>query len=50
MANILVCLFAVALCLLNALIWTFISEMPIVGICWVAAATLCYKLQKWSKG
>jgi hypothetical protein len=50
MANILTCIFAVALCLLNALIWTFISNMPIVGVCWVGAATLCYRLQKWSKG
>jgi hypothetical protein len=50
MANILVCLFAVGLCLLNALIWTFVSDMPIVGVCWVGAAILSYRLQKWSKG
>ena len=50
MANIVVGLFAVALCLVNALVWTFISELPVVGVCWVGAAVLCYRLQKWSKG
>ena len=50
MANMLVCVFAVALCLLNAVIWAFISEMPFVGLCWVGAAALCLVLQKWAKG
>lgn len=50
MTNILVCVFAVALCLLNAVIWAFISQMPLVGICWVGAAAGCYALQKWSRG
>lgn len=50
MANIFVCVFAVALCLLNALIWAFISKMLFVGLCWVGAATLCLFLQKWAKG
>ena len=49
MANILVCVFAVALCLVNALVWTFVSELPVVGVGWVGAAALCFRLQKWSK-
>jgi hypothetical protein len=47
--NILIGVFAITLCLVNALVWTFISEMPLMGIAWVAAAALCYWLQKWSK-
>ena len=50
MTNILVCVFAVALCLLNAVIWAFISQMPFVGLCWVGAAAACLVLQKWAKG
>jgi len=50
MANIFVCLFAVALCLVNALIWAFISKMLLVGLCWVGAAAFCLFLQKWQKG
>ena len=50
MANIFVCLFAVMLCLSNAVIWAFISEMPFVGLCWVGAAAFCLFLQKWAKG
>jgi hypothetical protein len=50
MANILVTLFAVALCLLNAVVWTFISEMPLMGIAWVGASMLCLSLHKWAKG
>jgi hypothetical protein len=50
MTNILVCVFAVALCLLNAVIWAFISQMPFIGLCWVGAAALCLVLQKWQKG
>lgn len=49
MTNILVTLFAVFLCLVNAVIWAFISEMPLVGIAWVGAATLSYQLHKWSR-
>jgi hypothetical protein len=50
MTNILVCVFAVALCLLNAVIWAFISHMLFIGLCWVGAAALCLVLQKWQKG
>ncbi|MEO8753412.1 MAG: hypothetical protein ABI624_12115 [Casimicrobiaceae bacterium] len=50
MANIFVCLFAVTLCLVNAVIWAFISQMLFVGLGWVGAAALCLVLQKWAKG
>jgi hypothetical protein len=49
MANMLVCLFAVSLCLVNAVVWAFVSQLPVVGLCWVGAAALCFKLQTWSK-
>lgn len=49
MTNILVGVFAIMLCLVNALVWTFISEMPVMGMLWVGAAGLCFWLQKWSK-
>ena len=49
MANIFVCLFAVTLCLFNAVIWTFYSESLIMGLAWVGAAAFCMFLQKWSK-
>ena len=50
MGNILVALFAILLCLVNALVWTFVSDMPVAGVGWVIAAAFCYWLQKWSKG
>ncbi len=49
MANIFVCLFAVMLCLVNAVVWTFFSEMFFMGLAWVGAAIFCVFLQKWSK-
>ena len=49
MANIFVCLFAVMLCLVNAVVWTFFSEMFFMGVAWVGAAIFCVFLQKWSK-
>jgi hypothetical protein len=49
MANIFVTLFAVSLCLVNAVIWAFISLMPLVGVCWVGAAAGCLWLHKWSR-
>ena len=36
MANIFVTLFAVMLCLLNAVVWTFFSEKLFIGLGWVA--------------
>ncbi|HEY5307601.1 MAG TPA: hypothetical protein VIK97_03730 [Casimicrobiaceae bacterium] len=50
MANIIVGVFAIILCVINAVIWTFVSEMPLAGIGWLMAAVLCVKLQKWSRG
>jgi hypothetical protein len=50
MANILVGLFAIMLCLLNAVVWTFISGMPLAGMGWVLAAVACVWMQKWSRG
>jgi len=50
MANILVGLFAIALCLVNAAVWTLISKMPLIGIGWVCAAAAVIWLQKWSRG
>jgi len=49
MANILFGVFAILLCLINAAVWTFISNMPLVGAGWVAAAFACVFLQKWSR-
>jgi len=49
MVNIVTGLFAVGLCLVNALVWTFISEMPFVGALWVAGAAVCLKVQRWSR-
>ena len=49
MTTIIVALFAITLCLINALVWTFIAEMPLMGTAWVGAAALCYWLQKWSR-
>jgi len=48
--NILVALFAILLCLINAVVWTFVSDMPLAGFGWVLAAMFCFYLQKWSKG
>ena len=50
MANIIACILAVMLCLVNALVWAFISEMPLMGMAWVGAAFGCVLLQKWAKG
>ena len=50
MTNILVGVFAIVLCLINAAVWTFISHMPLVGIGWILAGILCVWLQKWTRG
>jgi hypothetical protein len=47
--NIIVALFAILLCLINAIVWTFVSDMPLAGVGWVLAATFCFYLQKWSQ-
>ena len=50
MGNVLVLIFAVLLCLVNAAVWTFVSEMPVMGIAWVLAAVACLFMQKWTRG
>jgi hypothetical protein len=50
MANILTTLIAVGLCLVNALVWAFISEMPVVGMLWVGAAAFCLRIHRWARG
>ena len=47
--SVVVLVFAILLCLINALIWTFVSELSVMGACWVLAAALCFWLQKWSR-
>jgi hypothetical protein len=46
--NVLVLFFAVALCLVNAALWTLYSEMPLAGVGWVLAAGACIFLRRWS--
>jgi len=41
--------FAVLLCLVNAVVWTLVAELPMMGFGWVFAAMLCFKLQRWSR-
>jgi hypothetical protein len=48
--QVLVCAFAVLLCLVNAAVWTLISEMPFMGAAWVGAAFACLFMQKWTRG
>ena len=50
LADTIACLVAIFLCLVNALVWAFISGMPIVGILWIVAAAACLKLQSWAHG
>lgn len=50
MANILVGVFAIFLCLVNAAVWTLVSDKPLVSIGWLVAAGACVWLQKWSRG
>jgi hypothetical protein len=49
-ANVITLIFAVTLCLVNAAVWTLVSDMPVMGIAWVAAAFACIFLQKWTRG
>ncbi|MFO1282969.1 MAG: hypothetical protein U1F51_10985 [Burkholderiales bacterium] len=49
-SSVLLLLFAVLLCLVNALVWTFVSEMPMAGVGWIVAAFVSVFLQKWSAG
>jgi len=49
-SNIIVLIFAILLCLINAVVWTLVSEMPFMGLAWLLAAVGCFYLQKWSRG
>ena len=49
MANVVTCLIAVTLCLTNALVWAFVSDMPLIGMGWAAGAGVCVKMQTWSR-
>jgi hypothetical protein len=49
-ASIIVLIFAILLCLINAVVWTLVSEMPFMGLAWLLAAFACFHLQKWSRG
>jgi hypothetical protein len=49
-ASIIVLIFAILLCLINAVVWTLVSEMPFMGLAWLLAAFACFYLQKWSRG
>jgi len=48
--NIVVLIFAITLCIVNAAVWTLVSEMPLMGIAWGVAAFACLFLQKWTRG
>jgi hypothetical protein len=50
LADTVACLVAIFLCLVNALVWAFISGMTIVGILWIVAAAACLKLRAWAHG
>lgn len=50
MTNIIVGIFAVLLCLVNAVLWTFISQLPIMGVAWVGAAFGCLWIHRWTVG
>jgi hypothetical protein len=48
-SNIVVGLFAILLCSVNAVVWTVVSELPFMGVAWGLAAVACIWLQKWSR-
>jgi hypothetical protein len=50
LADTIACVVAILLCLVNALVWVFVSGLTIVGILWVVAAAACFKLQSWTRG
>ena len=50
MTTIVVLVFAIILCLVNAVVWTVYSEMPFMGVAWVLAAGFCIVVQKWNRG
>ncbi|HVF63913.1 MAG TPA: hypothetical protein VNE58_07965 [Casimicrobiaceae bacterium] len=50
MANVIALIFAVLLCLVNAVVWTLVSDMPVMGAAWLLAAVACLFMQKWTRG
>jgi hypothetical protein len=50
MTSVIILVFAVFLCLVNAVVWTLIAEMPLMGSAWMLAAAGCFWLQRWSRG
>jgi len=48
--TVIVLFFAILLCLVNAVVWTVVSEMPMMGLAWLVAAVFCVVIQKWNKG
>jgi hypothetical protein len=49
-ASVIVLVFAILLCLVNAVVWTVYSDMLFMGLAWLLAAFFCLYLQKWSRG
>jgi hypothetical protein len=40
--------FAVFLCLINAVLWMYVSHMPMASMGWILAAGACVWLRKWT--
>ena len=47
--NIMTCSLAVLLCLVNAVLWTLISNLPLASAGWLVAAGLCVWLYRWAR-
>lgn len=47
--NLLTCAFAVFLCLVNAVLWTLVSDLPLASAGWIGAAGLCVILYRWAR-
>lgn len=50
MANVVVLILALLLCVVNAAMWTLVTQMPFMGFCWGLAAFACLFLHKWTRG
>lgn len=46
--NVLVLIFALLLCMVNAVLWTVYTQMPLAGAGWVIGAIATVMLRKWS--
>lgn len=46
--NVLVLIFALLLCMVNAVLWTVYTQMPLAGAGWVVGAIVTVMLRKWS--